>query len=103
MGKGRLETFSDGVIAIIMTVMVLELRAPGGDTLEDLVPPDGSGDIQHVHRPLFEQRQEPFFSDFSVLDSAEGRSITRPSAPQTAALPLLTARHSYISVDVSER
>lgn len=30
MGKGRLEAFSDGVIAIIITIMVLELRAPHG-------------------------------------------------------------------------
>jgi TMEM175 potassium channel family protein len=28
LGKGRLEAFSDGVIAIIITIMVLELRAP---------------------------------------------------------------------------
>ena len=28
MGKGRLEAFSDGVIAILITIMVLELRAP---------------------------------------------------------------------------
>lgn len=28
MGKGRLEAFSDGVLAIIITIMVLELRAP---------------------------------------------------------------------------
>jgi TMEM175 potassium channel family protein len=30
MGKTRLEAFSDGVIAIIITIMVLELRAPHG-------------------------------------------------------------------------
>ena len=30
MGKGRLEAFSDGVIAIIITIMVLELQAPHG-------------------------------------------------------------------------
>src|SRR3990172_1364210 len=30
MSKGRLEAFSDGVIAIIITIMVLELRAPQG-------------------------------------------------------------------------
>jgi uncharacterized membrane protein len=38
MGKGRLEAFSDGVIAIIITIMVLELKAPHGETLETLAP-----------------------------------------------------------------
>jgi uncharacterized membrane protein len=36
--KSRLEAFSDGVIAIIITIMVLELRPPEGATLEDLGP-----------------------------------------------------------------
>ena len=36
MGKGRLEAFSDGVIAIIITIMVLELAPPHGATLDDL-------------------------------------------------------------------
>ena len=36
MGKGRLEAFSDGVLAIIITIMVLELKVPHGDTLHDL-------------------------------------------------------------------
>jgi uncharacterized membrane protein len=36
MGKGRLEMFSDGVIAIILTVMVLELHAPEEETPEAL-------------------------------------------------------------------
>jgi len=36
MSKGRLEAFSDGVIAIIITIMVLELAPPHGATLEDL-------------------------------------------------------------------
>ena len=38
MSKGRLEAFSDGVIAIIITIMVLELGVPHGPTLEALVP-----------------------------------------------------------------
>ncbi len=38
MAKGRLEAFSDGVIAIIITIMVLEMRVPHGDRLEDLGP-----------------------------------------------------------------
>jgi uncharacterized membrane protein len=38
MGKGRLEAFSDGVVAILITIMVLELRAPGGTALSDLRP-----------------------------------------------------------------
>ena len=38
MGKGRLEAFSDGVIAIIITIMVLEMKVPHGDSLEALLP-----------------------------------------------------------------
>jgi uncharacterized membrane protein len=38
MGKTRLEAFSDGVIAIIITIMVLELKVPHHATLEALVP-----------------------------------------------------------------
>jgi uncharacterized membrane protein len=38
MGKSRFEAFSDGVIAIIITIMVLELRAPHGESLHDLRP-----------------------------------------------------------------
>ena len=38
MGKGRFEAFSDGVIAIIITIMVLELKVPHGDSVEALLP-----------------------------------------------------------------
>jgi uncharacterized membrane protein len=39
MSKGRLEAFTDAVIAIIMTIMVLDLRPPGGH---------GFGDLKHL-------------------------------------------------------
>jgi uncharacterized membrane protein len=38
MSSGRLEAFSDGVIAIIITIMVLEIKVPHGDSLIDLSP-----------------------------------------------------------------
>ena len=38
MGKGRLEAFSDGVIAIIITIMVLEIKVPHGTEWSDLQP-----------------------------------------------------------------
>ena len=36
MGKGRLEAFSDGVLAIIITIMVLELKAPTSPDVNEL-------------------------------------------------------------------
>ena len=38
MAKGRVEAFSDGVMAIIITIMVLELRVPHGADLDSLRP-----------------------------------------------------------------
>jgi TMEM175 potassium channel family protein len=38
VGKGRLEAFSDGVIAVIITIMVLELKVPHGSNLAALSP-----------------------------------------------------------------
>jgi uncharacterized membrane protein len=38
MGKGRLEAFSDGVLAIIITIMVLEMKVPHGSGLVSLKP-----------------------------------------------------------------
>ncbi len=34
MGKNRLEAFSDGVLAIIITIMVLELKIPEGQGID---------------------------------------------------------------------
>ena len=38
MGKNRLEAFSDGVIAVIITIMVLEMKVPHGAQPSDLMP-----------------------------------------------------------------
>jgi uncharacterized membrane protein len=38
MNKGRLEAFSDGVLAVIITIMVLEMKPPHGTGLADLKP-----------------------------------------------------------------
>jgi uncharacterized membrane protein len=38
MGRGRLEAFSDAVFAVIITIMVLDIKVPHGDTFDDLLP-----------------------------------------------------------------
>jgi TMEM175 potassium channel family protein len=38
MGKNRLEAFFDGVVAIIITIMVLDMKVPHGDSIETLSP-----------------------------------------------------------------
>ena len=38
MGKGRIEAFSDGVIAVIITILVLEMKVPHGASAEALMP-----------------------------------------------------------------
>src|SRR5947207_14191134 len=38
MSRGRLEAFSDGVIAVVITIMVLNLEPPHGSGLHDLRP-----------------------------------------------------------------
>jgi len=38
MGKGRVEAFSDGVIAVIITIMVLEMKVPRGTDFASLAP-----------------------------------------------------------------
>jgi len=48
MPTSRLEAFSDGVLAIIITIMVLELRVPEGPTLADLRHAAGLGLLTYV-------------------------------------------------------
>jgi uncharacterized membrane protein len=56
MGKSRLEAFSDGVIAIIITIMVLELRAPHGSevgALRPLLPAFLSYVLSFIHVAIY--------------------------------------------------
>ena len=56
MTKGRLEAFSDGVLAIIITIMVLELRAPAGHSwsaLRPLLPVVGSYVLSFLHVAIY--------------------------------------------------
>jgi uncharacterized membrane protein len=48
MRTGRLEAFSDGVLAIIITVMVLELREPAGTSLHALLHTTGTSLLSYL-------------------------------------------------------
>ena len=48
MRTSRLEAFSDGVLAIIITIMVLELDVPEGDTFHSLVEATGVGFLTYL-------------------------------------------------------
>jgi uncharacterized membrane protein len=48
MTTGRLEAFSDGVLAIIITIMVLGLKMPDGNHLSDLVSTTGPGLVTYL-------------------------------------------------------
>lgn len=59
MNKSRMEAFSDGVIAIIITIMVLELKVPHGATLGKLARINADIFVLcvefYLHRYLLEQ------------------------------------------------
>jgi len=48
MTTSRLEAFSDGVLAIIITIMVLELKPPEGDGLHDMFADSGTGLLTYL-------------------------------------------------------
>ncbi|MEU7820275.1 TMEM175 family protein [Catellatospora sp. NPDC049133] len=48
MKTSRVEAFSDGVLAIIITIMVLELRVPEGHELSDLLGMSGTGLLTYL-------------------------------------------------------
>ena len=56
VGKGRLEAFSDGVLAIIITIMVLEMKVPHGDewgALRPLLPVFSSYVLSFVYLGIY--------------------------------------------------
>jgi uncharacterized membrane protein len=75
MGKGRLEAFSDGVIAIIITIMVLELKVPHGtglDALWPLAPILGSYALSFVYVGIYWNNHHHLLQ---ATKSVDGRSL----------------------------
>ncbi len=75
MGKGRLEAFSDGVIAIIITIMVLELKVPHGaglDALAPLAPVLGSYALSFVYVGIYWNNHHHLLQ---ATKSIDGRSL----------------------------
>ena len=75
MGKGRLEAFSDGVIAIIITIMVLELKVPHGtgmEALRPLLPILGSYALSFVYVGIYWNNHHHLLQ---ASKSVDGRSL----------------------------
>nr|WP_229223813.1 TMEM175 family protein [Duganella sp. sic0402] len=71
VGKNRLEAFSDGVIAIIITIMVLELKAPHGAdlaALESVLPVFCSYVLSFVYVGIFWNNHHHMLTASSVVD-----------------------------------
>lgn len=71
MGKGRLEAFSDGVIAIIITIMVLELKVPHGadfSALQELLPVFLSYVLSFVYVGIFWNNHHHMLHASSLVD-----------------------------------
>ena len=75
MGKGRLEAFSDGVIAIIITIMVLELKIPHGSdwaALRPLLPSFLSYVLSFVYIGIYWNNHHHLFQ---VVHKVNGRIL----------------------------
>jgi uncharacterized membrane protein len=71
MSKGRLEAFSDGVIAIIITIMVLEMKVPEGhdlSTLRPLIPVFSSYVLSFVFVGTYWNNHHHMFQAVTVID-----------------------------------
>ena len=82
MSKGRMEAFSDGVLAIIITIMVLEMKVPHGDDWsapQPLIPVFLSYVMGFVYLGVLRRdRGDPLRSGGS--DPARARSLGRTGA-----------------------
>jgi Endosomal/lysosomal potassium channel TMEM175 len=84
----RLGAFSDCVIAVIITIMVLELKAFDKTTFSALLPPqDAANNPSRRHRPGHAPKQITPLIDFKRLLNPEGEM---PWLPSTIALPMWT-------------
>src|SRR5262245_5341356 len=75
MGKGRLEAFSDGVIAIIITIMVLEMKVPHGTdfvALRPLIPVFGSYVLSFIYIGIYWNNHHHMFH---VAGKVNGRIL----------------------------
>ncbi len=73
MGKGRLEAFSDGVLAIIITIMVLELKAPHETdlhALRELVPVFASYVLSFVNVGIYWNNHHHMFHATNRVNAA---------------------------------
>jgi uncharacterized membrane protein len=71
MTKGRIEAFSDGVIAIIITIMVLEMKVPEGhhlDSLEPLIPVFSSYVLSFIFVGLYWNNHHHMFHAVQQID-----------------------------------
>ena len=73
MGKNRLEAFSDGVIAIIITIMVLEMKVPHGDepaALYSLIPVFFSYVLSFVYVGIYWNNHHHFLHAVQKINAA---------------------------------